>query len=514
MRRILIGITALSTILALVGVATAPSALAKVKATDPTVYDSTVHPSPGNLPSLSYEATQTEEFGNQISFAGTARVLDNVLVQMSSWGCQSGNWTADVNSPDVCTTTPGATFTEPITLNIYNVGPASAYGPSTAGSLIVSDTQNFNIPYRPSADPNYQTDCAANATQENVPVSEFDGTWYDPALNSCFNGLLTDITFNFGNVLLPNNVIYGIAYDTSDYGASPNAPLYQLGGTTPTGTSWGDSTACHATTEGCGYDSLNLGLSNEPTAPSVGTDAYQGTVYWQLLYAPYYCDQGAAGTGTFRIDEPANYPTQNGTNSGCWSAQTNGDPITMATNVGTAVTITTSLSIPVGQYVDIYGTNESTPGNSWSNINGSWQVTSNTPPGTLTFNVTTAPSSLDTYTASSASAYTESPWLIPTVQFNAVSNLGPSITSVNSTSATIGTPFSFTVTTDGYPTPNVIKKTGRLPGGLTFTSGPNGTATISGTPAAKDKVKTYTIKIWATNNVGRARQTFTLTLSG
>ena len=56
------------------------------------VYDSTVAPLPGNLPSVGFEATQTSEFGDQVSLGGTARELNNVVVTMSSWACQSGAW--------------------------------------------------------------------------------------------------------------------------------------------------------------------------------------------------------------------------------------------------------------------------------------------------------------------------------------------------------------------------------------------------------------------------------------
>lgn len=309
MRKIAMGIVALCS-LALVGVvATSPSALARAIPggksaaaakvhrhnggnSDPTIYDSTVEPNPGNLASESFEATETAEFGNQITFAGSARVLTDVTVQMSSWGCQSGSWSADN-----CSTSPGSTFPEPVTLNVYTVGANNA-----VGSLIVSETPTFQIPYRPSADPNYATDSAANAAADDVPVSDFDGTWYDAALNSCFNGYLTPITFNFGHVVLPDKVIYGIAYNTSDWGYHP----------------YGDSTACHSSAGGCGYDSLNVALSQEPTSPSVGSDPNLGTVYENTNYAPYYCDNGAGGTDVFRIDGRAD--SQNcASGDGGWS---------------------------------------------------------------------------------------------------------------------------------------------------------------------------------------------------
>jgi hypothetical protein len=299
MRKLLIGAATLPAI-ALLCVVTAPQAIAKAhKASagvhvrhhtanaDPVIYDSIIDPNPGNVPSVSFEATGTQELGNQVALSGSARVLDAVTVQMSSWACQSGGWNG---TPSACSTTPGATFAVPITFNIYGVGPASAHGPSTAGSLLATDTQTFTIPYRPSADP---TDCPSTPTE-----------WYDAGLAKCFNGYFTDIRFDFGHVTLPDNVIYGITYNTNTSGFQP------IGTSGP-------------------YDSLNVALSQEPSSPSAGTDTYQGTVYTAIHdggYQTNYCDAGAAGISVFRIDEPANYPTGNGTTSGCWSVSGNTAP--------------------------------------------------------------------------------------------------------------------------------------------------------------------------------------------
>ena len=166
---------------------------AVAQATTPTsvvVYDSTTSPLPGNVVSEAFEATQTVEFGNEIAFApNTSRVLTQAVVTLSSWGCQNGAWTGG------CVTTPGSTFSEPITLNIYNVGANN-----TVGSLIASVTQTFNIPYRPSAD---ATDCPSAPTE-----------WYDAANGQCYNGLATNVTFNLSNVTVPDSVIYGVAYNT------------------------------------------------------------------------------------------------------------------------------------------------------------------------------------------------------------------------------------------------------------------------------------------------------------
>jgi hypothetical protein len=92
-------------------------------------------------------------------------------------------------------------------------------------------------------------------------------------------------------------------------------------------------------------------------------------------------------------------------------------------------------------------------------------------------------------------------------------NQAPAITSANSTTFTVGTAGSFTVTTTGTPTPSVTE-TGALPSGVTFVNNGNGTARLSGTPAA-GAAASYAITIKAHNGVGTdASQGFTLTVNG
>ena len=70
---------------------------------------------------------------------------------------------------------------------------------------------------------------------------------------------------------------------------------------------------------------------------------------------------------------------------------------------------------------------------------------------------------------------------------------------------------TFTITATGTTTPT-LSESGALPAGLIFTAGTNGTATLSGTPAATDK-GTYSLNITATNGSGSTRQAFTLTVN-
>src|ERR1700730_10657108 len=227
---------------------------------DPDVlYQSTVSPLPGNLPSLGFQATQTSEFGNRVIMTKNALSLGKVTVTMSSWACQSGGGTT-------CATTPGATFTEPITLNLYNPPATGTYVP---GSLIVSLTKNFSIPYRPSAD---NVHCAG-------------GAWLDGT--QCFNGKAHNIVFSLAtlNIKLLQDFVFGIAYNTSQYGSHPNG--------------------CDLVTgANCPADSLNVALSQDPTNVKKGSDPDTGKVFWNTSTATDYCDGGAAGSGFFRLDSP------------------------------------------------------------------------------------------------------------------------------------------------------------------------------------------------------------------
>lgn len=74
-----------------------------------------------------------------------------------------------------------------------------------------------------------------------------------------------------------------------------------------------------------------------------------------------------------------------------------------------------------------------------------------------------------------------------------------------------GTAFSYLVTTRyGYPTP-AITTTSALPGGVTFTDDRNGTAILSGTPAA-NAGGTYLITITSTNGGSPVTHSFVLTV--
>ncbi len=88
----------------------------------------------------------------------------------------------------------------------------------------------------------------------------------------------------------------------------------------------------------------------------------------------------------------------------------------------------------------------------------------------------------------------------------------PAFTSAGGTTFTIGSAGSFSISTTGSPTPS-ITRTGALPTGVTFTDNGNGTAMLSGTPAA-GSAGAYPLTLTASNGVGApVAQSFTLTVN-
>ena len=76
------------------------------------------------------------------------------------------------------------------------------------------------------------------------------------------------------------------------------------------------------------------------------------------------------------------------------------------------------------------------------------------------------------------------------------------ITSGSPTTATYGTPYAFSITTVGSPTPT-LTLSGTLPAGLSFITTTNGTASLSGTPTAAGSA---TITVTASNGIGSPNQ--------
>ena len=85
----------------------------------------------------------------------------------------------------------------------------------------------------------------------------------------------------------------------------------------------------------------------------------------------------------------------------------------------------------------------------------------------------------------------------------------PVFTSAATATGTVGSPFTFAVTTSGYPAATVSAGL-ILPPGLKIVSNGSGLATLSGTVSVRG---TYRLTFRATNSAGTVRQSFTLTVS-
>jgi hypothetical protein len=89
----------------------------------------------------------------------------------------------------------------------------------------------------------------------------------------------------------------------------------------------------------------------------------------------------------------------------------------------------------------------------------------------------------------------------------------PSISSADAVMFVVGSSGSFTVTSvAGFPTATGLNESGTLPAGVSFVDNGDGTATLSGTPAAGTGAA-YPVTITATNTGGHIDQAFTLTVA-
>ncbi len=184
-------------------VATLAIAVGPALAASPTVFRNIANTLPGNVQSLGYEANSINELGDLVQLGAGDRASANlpVTVVMSSWGCQRGG-----NA--TCSTDPGATWSQLLTLTIYNVNHDAAI--PAAGTVVLKTTQTFAIPYRPSYDP--AGPCVAKGSTG----------WYSTLEDKCYNGFVHPVTFTLpAGITLPDDLIWSIAYNTSHRGYDP-----------------------------------------------------------------------------------------------------------------------------------------------------------------------------------------------------------------------------------------------------------------------------------------------------
>jgi hypothetical protein len=164
-------------------------------------------------PSLGFAESEIAELGSLVKLAGSSRVDPTVDLGLSVWSCEHGTWDAG------CTTTPGAGFDLPLTLDVYAVGAGGE-----PGQLLAHSEQSFHLAYRPSAG--------------GCTDPEGNPNGFTAADGSCSDGLPQQVAWTLTGVTLPAEAIVTVAFDakasaaaeevgpsfaTADVGAAPRA---------------------------------------------------------------------------------------------------------------------------------------------------------------------------------------------------------------------------------------------------------------------------------------------------
>jgi large repetitive protein len=249
---------------------------------------------------------------------------------------------------------------------------------------------------------------------------------------------------------------------------------------------------------------LQPSLSWNPVSGAASYNIYRNGTLIAHSTGPAYTDTTAA-QGTYSYDVTA-------VSAGAESGPSN----TVIVEVGAAPSITSSSSASTGMRTPFDFT-VTTSGDPTAAITESGTLPSgvtftDNSDGTADLSGTAAAGTAGTYPITiTASNGLGTPATQPFVLTVTSAASPPAITSDNSDTETFGAPFTFTVTTTGYPVP-ALTKTGSLPPGVTFTDNGDGTATISGTPASS-AIGSYAFTLKAKSSAGTATQSFTLTIT-
>lgn len=203
------------------------------------IYDST---SPNVTASQGFQCCGTSEFGDAVRFAAGLRRLTQVTVEMDDWavysnpsvipsgytavtawkGKATGVWPGGGTNPNGSTYSNPRGFYWPLTLDLYQLSSSHLSGindPGTypaAGTQIASLTQTVLIPWQPT--PSTSSQCLSTDQKE---FSSYLQAWNSPT--GCEFGGPADITFDLpdGGVPVSGGLVWGVAFDTDSWGASP-----------------------------------------------------------------------------------------------------------------------------------------------------------------------------------------------------------------------------------------------------------------------------------------------------
>lgn len=207
-----------------------------------TIFDNIPEPGQTNYNtsyfSHGFQAQGTTELGNLVNFAGTARKLDTIKVNMVTYA-QSNSWTAWAATNSSATTSG---YYHELILRVYTLTSSNTV------QLLTFQTNNVLVPWaQPSG------------------INSFTGL---PNTGQAFT-----VSYNFSaaNILLPDSAIISIGFNTQSYGDSP------IGSGGP-------------------YDSLNFGVMYSSNT-IVGSDANPNDVFRVQNGVIYYPETGTNWTG-------------------------------------------------------------------------------------------------------------------------------------------------------------------------------------------------------------------------
>ena len=456
----------------------------------------------------------------------------------NSQGTSDGIVTVQVNEAPTITSANTTTF---------NVGSVSSFSITSTGTPNATISESGALPSGVIFTPG----SGGTATLSGTPASGTSGSY--PLTLTATNGIGSPATQNFTLVITQGPAITSAITTTFTTGTAGTFTVTGSGAPTPTLSESG------ALPSGVTFTAATGVLSGIPAAGTGGSypitfTANNGigspaTQNFTLIVDQAPAITSAATTtftvgsaGTFSVTttgNPSAAITETGTLpsgvtltdnangtatlSGTPAAGTGGSyPITITANNGIGTAATQSFTLVVDQAPTVTSASATT---FVVGASGSFTVTASGVPsptlsetGTLPTGVTFVPGTgvlAGTPAAGTGGSYaitftaTNGVGSPATQNFTLTVDQAPAITSVATTTFTVGTAGTFSITTTGNPN-SAISKTGTLPSGVTLTDNANGTATLSGTPAAGSG-GSYPITISANNGVGSAAtQNFTL----
>jgi choice-of-anchor C domain-containing protein len=265
---------------------------------------------------------------------------------------------------------------------------------------------------------------------------------------------------------------------------------------TPTNGTPGSQSVRQSTTGGSGAASLGIGTQLVPGTYSV--QAFFGPPGPNLSSDPVFMASSTTSPFTLTVSQAPTITSANKTtfttgSAGSFTVSTTGAPTSTITNASFGG-CTKSAALPANvTLVDNHNGTATLAGTPAGGTGGTYTLCINAANGV-------APAATQTFTLTVDQA--------------------PAITSAAAATFTTGSAGSFTVKTTGFPTSTITNasfggcsKSAALPSNLKLVDNHDGTATLSGTPAAGTNA-VYTLCLNAANGIGStATQTFTLTVT-